>query len=228
MNRKLRDKLILVATCLTLLWCIPSFGQVLKGSISGTAVDQQGAVVSGAQVKATNTATAAVLTTTTDNSGLFRFNLIPAGDYKMEISAQHFKTSVQNNVVVTAGRDSGLGTVKLTVGETSTTVEVTADAPLIETTQAQVTNTFSGAQLSTFAGVQENQGLDNLAVFVPGVSSSRDNKFSNTNGGGGFSPTVCVAAITTSRLTVRTTTITAWAARDFSSPMPSSSPSMFL
>jgi hypothetical protein len=187
MNRKLRDKLILVATCLTLLWCIPSFGQVLKGSISGTAVDQNGAVVPGAQVKATNTGTAAVLTTTTDNSGLFRFNLIPAGDYKLEVSAQHFKTAVQNGVVVSAGRDSGLGTIKLAVGEASTTVEVTADAPLIETTQAQVTNTFSGVQLSTFAGVQENQGLDNLAVFVPGVSSARDNGFSNSNGGGGFS-----------------------------------------
>ncbi|HMC29431.1 MAG TPA: TonB-dependent receptor [Candidatus Angelobacter sp.] len=187
MNRKLRDILVLVATCLTLLWCIPSFGQVLKGSISGTAVDQQGAVVSGAQVKATDTATGAVHTTTTDSSGLFRFNLIPAGEYKIEVSAPNFKTSVQNNVIVSAGRDSGLGTVKLTVGETNTTVEVTADAPLIETTQAQVTNTFSGVQLQTFAGVQENEGLDNLALFVPGVSSVRDNSFSNTNGGQGFS-----------------------------------------
>jgi hypothetical protein len=187
MNRKLRDKLILVATCLMLLWCIPSFGQVLKGSISGTAVDQNGAVVPGAQVKATNTGTSAVLTTTTDNSGSFRFNLIPAGEYKIEISAQHFKTAVQNGVAVSAGRDSGLGQVRLSVGEASTTVEVTADAPLIETTQAQVTNTFSGVALSSFAGIQENQGLDNLAVFVPGVSSARDNGFSNSNGGGGFS-----------------------------------------
>src|SRR6476469_1050259 len=110
MNRKLRDKLILVATCLAL--CIPSFGQVLKGSISGTAVDQQGAVVSGAQVKATNVATNNVLTTTTDSSGLFRFNLIPAGEYKIEISAPNFKTSVQNNVMVSSGRDSGLGSVR--------------------------------------------------------------------------------------------------------------------
>src|SRR5579884_234019 len=187
MNRKLRDKLIMVAACLTLLWCVPSFGQVLKGSISGTAVDPQGAVVSGAQVKATNTATGGVLTTTSDSSGLFRFSLIPAGEYKVEISAPNFKTAVQNGVVVSAGRDSGLGTIKLNVGDASTTVEVTAEAPLIETTQAQVTNTFSGVQLSTFAGVQENEGLDNLALFVPGVSSSRDNNFSNTNGGGGFS-----------------------------------------
>ncbi|HEY2497088.1 MAG TPA: carboxypeptidase regulatory-like domain-containing protein [Candidatus Angelobacter sp.] len=187
MTGKLLGKIILVASCLALLWSVPSFGQVLKGSISGTAVDQQGAVVSGAQVKATNTETANVLTTTTDNSGTFHFNLIPAGNYKVEVSAQNFKTSVQNNILVSAGRDSGLGTIKLTVGEASTTVEVTADTPLIETTQAQVTNTFSGTALTNFAGIQENQGLDNLALFVPGVVSSRDNNFSNTNGGGGFS-----------------------------------------
>lgn len=185
MNRKLRDKLILVATCLAL--CIPSFGQVLKGSISGTAVDQQGAVVSGAQVKATNVATGTVLTTTTDNSGLFRFSLIQAGTYKIEVSAQGFKTAQQNDILVVAGQDRGLGSLRLTVGEASTTIEVAATAPLIETTQAQVTNTFSGTTLTTFAGVQENQGLDNLALFVPGVVSVRDNGFSNTNGGQGFS-----------------------------------------
>ena len=184
MNRKLRDKFILVATCLAL--CIPSFGQVVKGSISGTVTDPQGAVVSGAQVKATNTATGAPLTTTTDGSGLFHFNLIPVGEYKVEVSATGFKTAVQNNILVSS-RDSNLGAIKLTVGETNTTVEVTADAPLIETNNAQVTNTFAGAALTTFAGVQENEGLDNLALFVPGVVSVRDNGFSNTNGGQGFS-----------------------------------------
>ncbi|HEV7676804.1 MAG TPA: carboxypeptidase regulatory-like domain-containing protein [Candidatus Angelobacter sp.] len=185
MNCKLRDKLILVATCLALL-SAASFGQVLKGSISGTVTDPQGAVVSGAQVKATNTSTGAPLTTTTDGSGLFHFNLIPVGDYKVEVSAPGFKTAVQNQILVTA-RDTNVGAIKLTVGETNTTVEVTADAPLIETNSAQVTNTFAGTTLTTFAGVQENEGLDNLALFVPGVVSVRDNSFSNTNGGQGFS-----------------------------------------
>jgi hypothetical protein len=187
MNHKLRDKFILVAAFLMLLCSVASFGQVLKGSISGTVVDPQGAVVQGAQVKATDTETGNILTTTSDNSGSFRFNLIQVGDYKIEVVAQNFNSAVQSGILVTAGRDSGVGTIKLTIGDTTTTVDVTDTVPLIETTQAQITNTFSGTALANFAGVQENQGLDNLALFVPGVVSARDQGFSNTNGGGGFS-----------------------------------------
>jgi hypothetical protein len=180
-------RLVLSILTLALLWVVPSAAQVLKGSISGTITDPQGAVVSGATVKATNAATGATLTATSDNSGSFRFNLIPVGDYKIEIAASGFKTAVQDHIVVAAGRDSGLGAIAMTVGEVSTAVEVTASIPLLETTQAQVTNTFSGTQLTTFAGITENQGLDNLALFVPGVSAARDNGLSNTNGGTGFS-----------------------------------------
>jgi hypothetical protein len=186
MNSKLRNVVALIAVSL-ILACIPAFGQVLKGSISGTVVDPQAAIVSGAQVKATQLGQGTVYTTTSDNAGLFRFSLVPAGTYKIEITKQGFKTSVRNDVLVGAGSDSSLGTVKLSVGEASTTVEVTTEVPLIETSQSQITNNFSGTVLSTFAGVQENEGLDNLALFVPGVTSSRDNGFSNTNGGSGFS-----------------------------------------
>src|SRR6476469_782131 len=180
-------RLVLVIATSALLCAVPSLAQVVKGSISGTVTDPQGAVVSGATVKTINDATGATLTTTSDSSGSFHFNLIPVGTYKVEMTAAGFKTTVQNNIVVAAGRDSGLGAIPLTVGEVSTAVEVTADAPLIETTQSQVTNTCAGTQLTTFAGVTENQGLDNLALFIPGVVAARDNGFSNTNGGTGFS-----------------------------------------
>ena len=181
------NRLVFAVVTLALLFTVPSLAQVVKGSISGTVTDPQGAVVSGATVKAINDATGATLTTTSDSSGSFHFNLIPVGSYRVEMTAAGFKTTVQNNIVVAAGRDSGLGAIALTVGEVTTAVEVTADAPLIETTQSQVTNTFSGTQLTTFAGVTENQGLDNLALFIPGVVAARDNGFSNTNGGTGFS-----------------------------------------
>jgi hypothetical protein len=169
---------------LALVWCIPSVGQVAKGSISGSVTDPQGAVVTGAQVKAKNIETGVVFPTTTDSAGLYRFNLLPLGTYTVEISASGFKTTSQSGVVVGAGRDTGLGPVHMSIGEASTTVEVTAEAPLIETTQSQVSSTFTGQTLSTFAGIQENQGLDRLALFVPGVVATRSDNFSNTNNGG--------------------------------------------
>ncbi|HZQ47233.1 MAG TPA: TonB-dependent receptor, partial [Verrucomicrobiae bacterium] len=184
MNRKLRALMSLAAVTLALVWCIPSFGQVIHGSISGTVTDPSGAVVSGAQVKAKNVETGTVFTTTSDSSGLFRLNALQVGTYTVEITAQGFKTASQSNVVVAAGRDADLRTVHLTVGEASTTVEVNAEAPLIEASTPQITNTFSGTSLSTFAGTQENQGLDRMALFIPGVSSTRSDGFSNTNGAG--------------------------------------------
>src|SRR5215471_16231448 len=182
MNKKLRDILAIVAVTLAVMWCIPAVGQVLKGSISGTVADPQGAVVSGASVKATNVDTGQIYSTTSDNSGLFRINLIPTGTYNISITAQGFKTAEVKGKFVAAGEDAGLGTLHMTVGEASTTLEVVGTAPLIDTTQAQVTNTFSGVTLQTFAGIEENQGLDRLALFVPGIASSRSNNFSNTNG----------------------------------------------
>lgn len=187
MPRKAYKLIVSITLSFALICCGTAVGQVLKGSISGTVTDPQGAVITNAQVKATNTATGAELTTTTDSAGGFRFNLIPAGMYKVEVSAAGFKTLTQTNIPVSASQDAGLGALKLSIGDTGTTVEVTTETPLIESTQAQVTNTFSGQTLSTFVGIQENDGLDNLAVFVPGVSSSRDNNFANFNGGQGFS-----------------------------------------
>src|SRR5260370_1671217 len=155
--------------------------------MAGRTSDEMGGVGGNAKGKATNGGRGAELQCTTDNTGAFRFNLIPTGPYKVDVSAPNFKTLSQTGILVNAGQDTGLGLLKLSVGDTGTTVEVTAETPLIESTQAQVTNTFSGQTLTTFAGVQENEGLDNLALFVPGISSSRDNNFSNTNGGLGFS-----------------------------------------
>jgi len=184
MNTKLRYIAVVFAITLALAWCIPSVGQVIKGSISGTVTDPQGAIIAGAQVKAKNVETGVVFTSTTDSSGLFRLNLLPSGTYNLDVTSQGFKTTSSTGVIVDAGRDAGLGTIHLSVGDTSTTVEVTAEAPLIETSQSQITATFSGQTLSTFAGIQENQGMDRLALFVPGVVATRSDNFSNTNGGG--------------------------------------------
>lgn len=161
--------------------------QTSKGSISGTVLDPSGAAVVGANVKATSSTTNQSFTTTSDSSGSFRLNLLPVGVYAVEISKEGFRGSNISNIGVAVAADSNIGGVKLEVGTAGETIEVSSEAPIIESTQAQITSTFSTQDLTNLPGVQENQGLDTLAVLLPGVSASRDLGFSNTNGGNGFS-----------------------------------------
>jgi hypothetical protein len=135
----------------------PGIASANQGAITGVVVDPQGAVIASASVVAINQGTGMHFNTTSDSAGSWRFNLLPPGNYKIEISAQGFKTAVIN-LGVPAAQIAGLGPVKLTVGEVSTTVEVTASAPVIETTQSQVTHTFSGTNLSTYAGSSNGGG----------------------------------------------------------------------
>ena len=67
MQHRTRHLVALIASFIVLA-SIASYGQLLKGYISGAVTDPEGAVISGAQVRATNVATGTVLTTTTDNS----------------------------------------------------------------------------------------------------------------------------------------------------------------
>lgn len=157
--------------------------QVTKGSISGTLVDASGAVIADATLKATDTQNGAVFQATSDRTGGFHFNLVPPGTYRVEISKTGFGSKIIDNVVVSTSEDTGLGSVSLGVAGGQTTVEVSASStPLIETTQAQITDTFPAQDIQLMTNVNENQGLDNLALLVPGVNASRDLDFNDTNG----------------------------------------------
>lgn len=157
--------------------------QVVSGSISGTAADTTGAVVPEVQVRATNQATRVELTTVTDKGGAFRLNLLPVGTYTVELSKTGFQTASLANIVVNAGVDRGLGPVQLQLGSVTTKVVVNeSSTALIETTQAQVSTTFTSSYLTSFAGVQENQGLDSFLLQLPGVINARDQGFANSDG----------------------------------------------
>lgn len=129
---------------------------IAAGQIGGVVVDPQGAVISGARVQVTSMVNGAMTTTTTDSAGQWAINAgMPAGRVKISATAPGFKT-MQLNARIDPNR-SGRYQIRLSVGEANTTVEVTAEAPIIETTQSQVTNTFSGTNQSTYAGVSDGR-----------------------------------------------------------------------
>jgi len=180
--------LTIVLTLVALTLSLMSFGaklanaQVTKGSISGVLIDAQGAAVSGAEIKAINTETGETANTTSDNSGLFRLNLLSIGKYNVEVTKQGFRKNTFTGVVVSSGSDTGMGSLRLEVGDITTTVEVKEFVPLVDTTQAQISTSFTTVDLSTMPSILANQGLDFLALYVPGVSMPGAEGFSNSNG----------------------------------------------
>lgn len=172
-----------IVSMLLILGMLPTASaQVVTGTISGRVVDPFGGAVPGASVTITDRGTAAELTATTKDSGSFRFTLLPVGIYDVQISKSGFKTLKLAGVAAQANFENAVGDVKLEIGAESAMVQVTAAPPLIEATTAQITTVFEGETLQTFPGIEENQGLDYVALQLPGVGNSRDLNFPDENG----------------------------------------------
>ena len=125
------------------------------GQMSGVVTDQQGAVVSGAQIKIT-LENGGAMTARSDSSGNWLVSGLPSGRLKLSIVSPNFKTAVAN-VQYDSNRPQRFDS-RLVVGDLSTTVEVTASTPVIETTQSQVTNTFNPSSNSNGPGFGGGSG----------------------------------------------------------------------
>lgn len=108
-----------------------------RGGISGLVADPSGAIIPGANVTATNSATAQKLTTVTTGAGLYSFVSLPPGTYDVTATAKGFDTVVQKSVHVTVDQVS---TVNLTlkIGTVDQVVTVTETSSLMDTSNSTV------------------------------------------------------------------------------------------
>src|SRR5262245_46228342 len=74
------------------------FGQAGTSTVRGTVSDPQGNVVSGATVTLIDAAKNTSRAATSEDNGTYRFELVPVGDYRLEVEAKGFKKSVVSNV----------------------------------------------------------------------------------------------------------------------------------
>ncbi len=110
-----------------------------KGGISGSVIDPQGAVIQGVSVLATSADTGQQFTTSTDSAGAFVFAGIPTGTYRLQFIKAGFRVAVVLQVPVENGASTRVDT-SLAVGGSNETVEVSAEAPAVATTMAQVSS----------------------------------------------------------------------------------------
>jgi outer membrane receptor protein involved in Fe transport len=153
---------------------------ITTGTISGTVVDPSGAAIPNAQITATSSSQGLTREAKCNASGLFSLYAVPIGQYTITIAAPGFSNATVNNVQVNAGATSNLNEVKLALSATATQVEVSGEtAALLQTTDSQVTTTFSTQQIQS---IPLNNGFDTVAEVIPGVTSTKGDNFSNTNG----------------------------------------------
>ena len=121
----------LVLTFVLILNCGQIWAQA-TAQISGTAKDQSGAVLPGVEITATHTGTGIARSAITNETGSYVLPNLPIGPYKVEASLPGFRTFVQTGIVLEVNA-SPLVNVTLEVGQVSETVEVQANATLVET-----------------------------------------------------------------------------------------------
>jgi hypothetical protein len=138
----------------------------VDGAIGGTVLDASGAVVANAAVTVRNTGTNAEQLVATDASGYFRALHLQPGPYNVTIVAGGFDTYRAVNVTVQVGMLTDLD-ARLNVGAAAQTVEVSGDAPLINTTSPD----FAGVvdQISLHELPQNNYRWSAFALLTPGV-----------------------------------------------------------
>jgi hypothetical protein len=143
--------------------------------MGGYVTDATGAVIANAQITVTSSDNGMSRSTVTDSSGHWTILGLPSGNYKIKLDSRGFKTSV-NNIRYDSSQPSMFGGV-LNVGATSETVEVTAEAPMINTTETSVSSlavagrNFSKVMPLAPGAVSQNASANvvNLQKRVAGV-----------------------------------------------------------
>ncbi len=138
-----------------------------QGSIAGTVTDPSGAVVSGAAVTIHNMGTNAEIKLTSDASGFFKAPLLEPGTYRVTFSAPGFSTYHADNVIVLVGQVSSL-LPHLVVGASSSSIEVTEQAPVVNLESPDFQATLNARALESIP--INNRRWSALALTTPGVT----------------------------------------------------------
>jgi hypothetical protein len=136
------------------------------GSITGIVTDESGAVMPGVTVEATNVRTNQTRTAVTGNDGFYSIPLVPPGQYSLKGTLQGFKTVLREGVTV-AVESTARVDMKLAVGGLEETVSVTADAPLVETSNATLGIVVDEKQVVELP--LNGRNFAQLGTLLPGV-----------------------------------------------------------
>ncbi|HEX4485233.1 MAG TPA: carboxypeptidase regulatory-like domain-containing protein, partial [Terriglobales bacterium] len=164
-----RWKQLSLLLAVSLLASLCAFGQATAtGTIEGTVTDNSQAVVVGAEVVATYKATGVTRTATTNGTGNYRFDFLPAGAYTIKVTKSGFASLLQGAELL-VGQTATIN-ASLKLGATSQTVEVTTQAPLIDLAKTSVSQDITPSEVENMPLVGRDAA--DLAYLAPGVKAA--------------------------------------------------------
>jgi hypothetical protein len=147
-----------------------AWAQTGTSSLIGEVTDAQKSVIPGATVTLTNARTNVGQTTVSDERGTYRFSNMQPGPYELRVELTGFKTALISNVVLQVDSTTRQNAV-LELGGITETVQVSSEAPIINTTDASLGNALSREQIDALPVEAQNVvhllSLQPGAVFVP-------------------------------------------------------------
>jgi len=173
--------------------CAAAIGsaQEFRGSITGRVIDNNGAAVANATVTITNTATNVPSSTTTNGDGNYTALYLVPGSYSVTVEAAGFKKAIRQNIEIRVGDKLQLD-LQLEVGNVSETVNVTSEAPLLETNSASAGQVVDQRRIKELPLSDGNPFV--LTRLAAGVSYTGDLLFSRPFDNGGTSSIVANGA----------------------------------
>lgn len=156
-----------------------------RGSITGTVLDPSGAAIPGATVRATQTETNFSRQVTSTETGKYVIPELPVGVYTLTVSNPGFKTYTQTGITVAISQVASID-VTLQVGVVTETVEVRADATLLNVENAELSTAITHEQLSDLP-LNFSNAIRNPMAFiklVPGSDVSLDSSWPVTSQNG--------------------------------------------
>jgi hypothetical protein len=168
----LRGRLLLVLLGVVLAFSAAtrSYAQTNPtGTLIGTVLDPSNAVIVGASVQLTETATGTKFQTTSGADGHFSLGNLPPGTYSVVVARTGFETGAYEKVQIVVGQVYDLKAV-LQVGAPSTTVTVEAGEQVLQTTQTEIGSTISGPVITEIPA-DSNTALWGATMMNPAIQT---------------------------------------------------------
>jgi hypothetical protein len=143
------------------------FGQAGRAELFGTIQDPSGLAIPKAKVEAEDQATMVHYTVASDERGEYHILGLPAGQYALTVEQPGFRTYRQSGVTLRLGDRTGLD-VKLQIGQPSQTIEVTAEAPVLQTASGEVSLNVDEKKIVTLP--LDGRNFIPLVTLAPGVA----------------------------------------------------------